>query len=112
MIAIIHTNLSWSEDVREAMESTAFVANWSHDPDGPFLEMEVDESYTMDSFVADMNELIDLGSFGEIVLVDTCSDHLLIKVSISHGVINAVALHRHDINSAFKSACPIDLNEI
>ena len=100
MIAIVHTNLSWSdsaEEAKEAMESTAFVANWSHNPDGPFLEVEVDESYAMDAFVADMKELIDLGSFGEIVLVDTCSDYPLIRVSISHGEIRAIAFHRHDI---------------
>ena len=112
MIAIVHTSLSWSEDVSEAMKSAAFVADWSHNPDGPFLEMEVDESYTMDDFVADMKELIDLGSFGEIVLVDTCSDYPLIKVSISHGVINAVAFHRQDIRGAFKLARRVNLNEI
>lgn len=113
MIIILDTNIDWTEDVREAMESVAFRADW---PDiiqrVPPLEWTLDANYTMDDLVADMNELIDLGAFGEIILANNCSDYPLIKVSISHGVISSVAVHNHDISAAFKSARSIDLYEI
>lgn len=114
MLVIVHASFSWSDSgvAREAMQSTAFVANWEHNPEGPFLAMEDYEGYTIDDFMADMEGLINLGAFGEIVLADTCSDYPLIKVSISHGVINAVAFHKHDMSIAFKLARRVDLNEI
>lgn len=122
MLVIVHANFSWPEDtkkltrrredVKEAMKSTAFVADWSYDLEGPFLEMEDYDGYTMDDFMADMEGLIDLGAFGDIVLADTCSDHPLIRVSITRGVISGVAFRKEDMNIAFKLARRVDLNEI
>ena len=114
MLVIVYDSLSWSDSevAREAMESTAFVADWVHNPEGPSLGMEDYENYTMDDFMADAEGLIDLGAFGEIVLADTYSNHPLIKVSISHGVVNAVAFLKDEMSIAFKLARRVDLNEI
>ena len=123
MIAIIHTNLKWTdrskEPAREAMSTRDTLAVWAFEPDGPVLEMDVDERYTMDCLTADAEELRGLGSVGEIILADTCSDYSLIKVSILRGEIKTVAIHQDDISGIFKpglvfirSAISVNLNEI
>ncbi len=119
MIAIILTDLKWTdgskENAREGMNADdSPLTVWMYEPDGPALEMDVDEKYTMDHFRIDVLELHNLGAVGDIILADTCLDYPLIKVTILRNDIRTAAIHRDHLGGLLRSiaAVSVDLNEI
>lgn len=115
MTYIIKHTLIWGPkvipaDVKASFEDTRypwkghFWSPWKFTEDGPDLELSTPLGVTWENLKSDLYGLLEWGAVGEVLVVDTDSENLIVKLVLGGTIITSIVVYTLTVDGAMTAA--------